>query len=111
MAIPLRIINNKKIALTQSEWDLYQSICKSYTTTKMNGTDLFRDLFEVNEDGIIIFLRPPKSNYTSFECYFFVVNVFLHQHLKAACEENYKVIDEAKQVITEVKALIADMKK
>lgn len=107
----LRIINNRRIDLTHDEYALYQEICKSYTTTKLDGASLFKDLFETNDKGIITFLKPPKSAYTSLECYFFIVNIFLHQHLRQNCDDANSVIKEAKEVIAEAKELISKLKK
>ena len=60
MATQMHIIDNKKVALTQNEWDMYQSICKSYDRQNFKGEDLFKDLFETDDNGIIIFLKPPS---------------------------------------------------
>jgi hypothetical protein len=81
----IRVIDNKKIDLTNDEWDLYQQICKSYDVERrgVRGKDLFIDLFETDENGIIIFLKPPQS-YTSMEVYMFLVGIMVHQHLGVA---------------------------
>ncbi len=78
----MRIIDNKKIDLTPDEWEMYQSIVKSYTTSTNKGEDLFYDLFETNDDGIIIYLRPPSKRYTSLEVFLFLVSVFNQQHMR-----------------------------
>ena len=59
--MPLRIIDNKKIEMTSDEWGMYEKIVKSYTTLTNKGEDLFIDLFETDDNGIIIFLKPPRS--------------------------------------------------
>jgi hypothetical protein len=107
----LRIIDNKRIKLTESEFKLYQEICKSYDGPKMKGADLFKDLFETDNNGIIIFLRPPNKTYTSMEVYLFIVNIMIHQHLGQACDHTYDVIKEAKETILEAKQLINELKK
>lgn len=83
----IRIIDNKKIDLTDDEWSLYEQICKSYDVENrgVRGKDLFIDLFETNENGIIIFLKPPQ-NYTSMEVYMFLVGIMIHQHLGIASD-------------------------
>jgi len=83
----LRIIDNKKIDLTNEEWTLYQKICESYDVERrgVKGKDLFTDLFETNKQGIIIFLKPPKQ-LTSMEVYMFLVSIMIHQHLGSACD-------------------------
>jgi len=82
MSSQIRIIDNKKLALTQSEWDMYQSICRSYDRANFKGEELFKDLFESDNDGIIIFLKPPSSRYTSIEVFLFISAIFLHQHVR-----------------------------
>lgn len=53
--MPFRIIDNKKVEMTEDEWSLYQKIVKSYNSITNKGEDLFIDLFEVDDNGIIIF--------------------------------------------------------
>ena len=55
----IRVVDNKKLDMTDDEWTMYQQIVKSYTTLSDKGEDLFMELFETDEEGIIIFLRPP----------------------------------------------------
>ena len=82
-----RIIDNKRIDLTDAEWNLYQEICTSYDGAYRNGKDMFVGLFETNEDGIIVFLKPPTNKYSSMEVYMFLVGIMVHQHLGTACDQ------------------------
>jgi hypothetical protein len=114
----LRIIDHKRIDLTESEYKLYQEICRAYDTPKFKGEDLFKDLFETNEHGIIIFLRPPSKTYTSMEVYMFLVNIMVHQHLGQACDHSSQIskkcleaTKEAKIATSEAKELINELKK
>jgi hypothetical protein len=84
------VIDNKKVDLTIDEWDLYKKIVKSYTTATNKGEDLFIDLFEVNEDGIIVFIRPPSRRQTSFEVFLFLIAIQSQQHIRVM----YKRIDD-----------------
>jgi hypothetical protein len=106
----LRIVDNKRISLTDAEFKLFQDICRSYDATNRKGEDLFKDLFETNEHGIIIFLRPPTKNYSSMEVFMFLVSVMIHQHLGTACEQVDLVLKDAKQTIAEGKELIKELK-
>ncbi len=96
MASPLRIIDNKRINLTDSEWALFQEICKSYDRPNFQGKDLFKGLFETDDNGIIIFLRPPTSAYTSMEVYMFLITVMIHQHVGTACDGAATLFDDIK---------------
>lgn len=78
----LRIIDHKRIDLTDQEWEIYNNICKSYDIPpNQQGKDLFVDLFITDGDGIIISLLPPKRQ-TTFEIMFFLANIFHNQHLR-----------------------------
>lgn len=78
----LQIIDNKKIEMTTDEWTMYQKIVKSYTSLTNRGEDLFIDLFESDENGIIIFLKPPSKRQTSLEVFLFLMSLMQHQHLR-----------------------------
>ena len=97
----MKIIDNKKIDLTQDEWDMYQKIVKSYTNLTNKGEDLFIDLFETNEDGIIVFLKPPSKRQTSLEVFLFLMAVFQHQHLRLMYKQVNDVCDQMKNKINE----------
>lgn len=107
----LRIIDNKRIDLTNSEHQLYKEICEFYDKGMFKGEDLFKDLFETDSNGIIIFLRPPKDKaYFSMEVYMFLMSVMVHQHLGASCSQAESCIQEMKNVMAEAKSLIAELK-
>lgn len=80
--MPLRIIDNKKVEVTEDEWNMYQKIVQSYTTATNKGEDLFIDLFETDANGTIIFLKPPSKFRTSFEVFLFLMSLMQHQHLR-----------------------------
>ena len=100
----IKVIDNKKIDLTDDEWHMYRKIVSSYTTVTNKGEDLFIDLFETDENGIIIYLKPPSKRQTSFEVFLFLISIFQHQHLRliysrvddvcAQMKEKMKEIDE-----------------
>jgi hypothetical protein len=93
----LRIIDNKKIDLTETEFKMYQEIAESYNTPRLKGTDLFKDLFEVDKDGIIIFLRPPNKTHCSLEVYLFLASVMQHQHLRISATQVDSMVAELKE--------------
>jgi hypothetical protein len=87
----IKVIDNKKVDMTDAEWTMYQKIVSSYTTISNRGEDLFIDLFEVNENGIIIFLKPPSKRHTSLEVFLFLMALMQHQHLRIMHDQ----VDEA----------------
>ena len=88
--MPLIAIDNKRVDLTHDEIQLYNKIVASYTSLTNKGEDLFIDLFETDENGIIIFLKPPSKRQTSFEVFLFLMAVMQQQHIRLM----YKQIEE-----------------
>lgn len=105
----MRVIDNKKVNMTEDEWSMYQKIVKSYTTNTNKGEDLFIDLFESDDNGIIIFLKPPSKRQTSFEVYLFLMSLTMHQHLRVMYSEVNNVVsqfkDKMKQFDDKIKEL------
>lgn len=79
MSAKIKIINNKKLSMTDEEYKLYNDICRSYDRANFKGEDLFKNLFESDKDGIITMIKPPTQQ-TSFEVYLFIVGLYQHQH-------------------------------
>jgi len=105
----IRIIDSKKINLTDDEFALYKAICADYSRKNFAGADLFKDLFETDKNGIIVFLRPPRKKFT-LEVVLFLLNVMVHQHLGTACDEIDKQIRESKDVMSEMNKIISESK-
>lgn len=101
--MPIKIIDNKKVDVTHDEWAMYEKICESYDNPpSQKGRDLFIDLFEVDENGIIVYLKPPHSRLCSFEVYLFLMSLMVHQHLRLA---HKKVDDLCEKVEAKLKEL------
>lgn len=92
----IRVIDNKKVEMTDDEYAMYNKIVQSYTDITGKGEDLFIDLFEANNDGIIIFLKPPSKRRTSLEVFLFLMAVMQHQHLRIMHEQVDAVVAELK---------------
>lgn len=76
--------------MSGDEYNMYLSICKSYEDGNNKGSDLFVDLFETDEEGIILFLRPPSKRGTTMEAFLFLVSLMTQQHLRI----NYLQIED-----------------
>lgn len=94
-----RIIDNKKVLITDDEYSFYEEICKGYDRPNFKGKDLFQDHFESNDEGIIIFVKPPHKQYSSIEVYTFLVSIMVNQQLRLAQEQVQTLISEAKEAI------------
>jgi hypothetical protein len=107
----IRIIDNKKVAMTSDEFMFYEEICKGYDRPNFNGKDLFQDHFEVNDSGIIIFVKPPHKKYSSMEVFTFLLSLMVNQQLRVAQDQIVTMVEEAKQKFTEQFAEIDALKK
>lgn len=99
----VRVVDNKKLDMTEDEWNLYQKIVQSYTKDMNKGEDLFRDLFETDGNGIIIFLKPPSKFRTSFEVFLFLMSLMQHQHLRLMHQQITDLASQVKNKLEEVK--------
>jgi len=86
----IKIINNQKVDMTEDEYQMFLDICKNYDRANFKGEDLFKDLFITNDDGLIIFIKPPSHKYISMEVFLFVVAIYQHQHMRVL----YKRVDD-----------------
>jgi hypothetical protein len=98
----LHIVDNKKIDMTNDEWSLYEKIVKSYTTLTNKGEEMFMDLFETDDQGIILFLKPPSKRQTSFEIFLFLMSLMQNQHLRCMYAQVNDVCSQVKQKINEI---------
>ena len=90
--------------MTDDEWTLYQKIVKSYTTLTNKGEDMFIDLFETNDSGIMLFLKPPSKRQSSFEVFLFLMALQQQQHIRLM----YQQVDD---VCAQMKAKIKELSK
>lgn len=105
----LRLINNKRIDLTDEEYKLYEELCMSYNRDNFNGKDLFNDLFETDPEGMIIFLKPPTQTF-SMEIILFLQNIMVHQHLRRIYAEHNEAMDQLKTMKTEISNILSKIK-
>jgi len=106
--MPLKVINYKKVEMTNDEYAEYQRICRSYDRQNFKGEDLFKDLFETNEDGMIVYIKSLSNRQFSFEVIFFVMNLMQNQWLRKAADTVNEFIKEGNQKIN---AKIAELDK
>lgn len=93
----IQVVDNKKLDMTNDEMVMYHNIVQSYTTISNKGEDMFMDLFESNEDGIITFLKPPSKRHTSLEVFLFLMALMQHQHLRLMHQQVEEIVNELKK--------------
>lgn len=98
----IRIVDNKKVEMTDDEWRMYEKICQFYTKAHFNGADLFQGLFETDGQGYIVFINPPQKQ-SSFEVLFFLFSLMVQQQTRL----NNKRYDDK---IAEIDAWFAEAK-
>jgi hypothetical protein len=91
----IRIIDHKKVLITDDEYSFYDEICKGYDKPNFKGSDLFQDHFEVNDEGIIIFVKPPHKKYSSMEVFTFLISIMVNQQLRISQNQIKSLISEA----------------
>jgi hypothetical protein len=97
--MPIRIVCNKKLDMTDDEFKMYENIIRSYTSSNVKGEDLFIDLFESNNEGIITFLIPPSKRQTSLEIFLFLMSLQQHQLLRKMFNEVEYLVKQLKEKI------------
>jgi hypothetical protein len=100
--MPIRVVDNKKLDMTDDESRMYEKIVKSYTSLTNKGQDLFIDLFETDDNGIIIFLKPPSHRQTSLEVFLFLMSIMQHQHLRLMHKQVDDTCSQMKEKIKEL---------
>jgi len=106
-----RIIDNKQVSMTNDEFLFYEEICKGYDRPNFKGKELFQDHFEVNNEGVIIFVKPPHKKYSSMEVFTFLISLMVNQQLRISQDQIITLIGEAKQRFLEQFAEIEALKK
>jgi hypothetical protein len=97
------LLSNRLIELTNDEWKLCQEVIKRYTNLPtQKGEDYFQGLFETDDNGYIIFLRPPLRH-TPMEIPMLLQNYMINQQLRishqrvdqlcGAVEQKLKLLD------------------
>lgn len=100
----IRVVDNKKVEMTTDEYKEFQEICKAHDQPPSNkGVDLFKDLFETDPEGKIIYLKSPSRPIT-MQVYLFLVNLMQHQHLRAAVNTVNKMAETMEGKIKELEA-------
>ena len=87
----IHIVDNKKLDMVEQEWEMYQNIVTAYSVVpNQRGEDLFIDLFESDDSGIITLIKPPSKHHTSMEVFLFVLSLMNSQHMRIM----YSVVED-----------------
>lgn len=106
----IRVVDNKKLFLNSDEFSMYQKICRSYDRPNFKGEELFKDHFETDNAGIILFVKPPHNKYSSLEVYCFLVSLMVNQHIRIMYEQSQLLVKEASKKIGELMGEVSSLK-
>jgi len=101
-----RVISNKKVEMTEDEFAEYNKICRSYDRAFFKGEELFKDLFETNDDGIIIYIKSLGNRQFSFEIVFYLMNLMQNQWLRIMANKVNAAVDKLNLKMAEMDAKI-----
>ena len=68
--------------MTNEEYNEYVQICRSYDRPHFKGEELFKNLFETNDEGMIVYIRSIGHTQISFEVILFIMNLMQNQWLR-----------------------------
>jgi hypothetical protein len=98
----LKVVDNKRLEMTEDEFAMYQKIVKSYTTATNKGEDLFKDLFETDARGVIVLLKPPSKFRTSMEVFLFIMSLQQQQHIRIMYDQVSDIAQQMKDKVKEI---------
>ena len=83
-----KIIDYKKVDITEDEYDYYQQIVKEYSKEE------FRDMFDTDEDGCINLVKPPLKKSIPWVVIFFLQNLMLNQRIRRMEKQITELIND-----------------
>lgn len=92
--------------MTDAQYKAYQETCRSYDRPNFKGEDIFKGLFNTDDDGLITFLRPPNTSFTSLEAYLFVCSIFQHQQAELYKQNVDALVEKYEKKLAELEAKI-----
>ena len=76
------VIDFKQVEMIEEEYDYYNKIVNEFTIGVRNGKEQFHDLFDVDMDGCITFIRPSLKNEVAWATLFFLQTLMINQRLR-----------------------------
>jgi hypothetical protein len=78
----IRIVDYKKVDMTDEEYTYYQQIIDTFSDGMYSGKEQFRDAFEVDNDGCITLVKPPLKKQVAWAVIFFLQNLMINQRMR-----------------------------
>ena len=77
-----RIVDYKAVDMTDEEFEYYNQIIKEFSDGVYNAKEMFRDVFETDEEGCISIIRPPLKKEIAWAAILFLQNLMINQRLR-----------------------------
>ena len=78
----MKVIDYKKVDMTEEEYAYYLRLVEQFSKPNYDGKEQFRDVFDVDGDGCISFIRPPLGREIGWGVLFFLQNLMINQRLR-----------------------------
>ena len=97
----MKVIDYKKVDMTDAEFAYYQQLIKKFSDTdqKVDGNKYFKDTFETDENGYITLIKTEKS--IPWAVLFFIQQVMINQRMRVndiLVKENKKLISRLEEL-------------
>jgi hypothetical protein len=80
--MPRKVIDFKAVDMEKEEYEYYLKLVKEFTYGTYSGEDQFHDIFDVDGDGCITFVRPPLKKEVGWAVIVFLQNLMINQRLR-----------------------------
>lgn len=78
----IRVIDHKAVDMTDEEFEYYNKIIEEFTYGIHNGKEQFHDIFDVDDDGCILLIRPSLKKQVAWAAIMFLQNLMINQRLR-----------------------------
>jgi len=78
----IKIIDYKAVDMTKEESDYHDALVKEFTYGEYQGKNQFHDIFDVDNDGCISFIRPSLKKEVGWAVIVFLQNLMLNQRIR-----------------------------
>ena len=75
-------INHLPVEMTKDEHDYYQQLSRNLSDNGVSVSDQLRGVFEVDENGIIVIIKPLPGRQIQWGLLFFLQNLMIQQRLR-----------------------------
>lgn len=90
----IRVIDHKGVDMTDEEFEYYTKLVHEFTYGNNNGKDQFHDMFDVDGDGCISFVRPPLKKEVGWAVIVFLQNLMINQRLRRMEVKIKEILDD-----------------